>query len=317
MIAILTDPGVGGTFLTWTIHYLLGHKKYFSVKNESWIDLPDNPLTGINAHTFKPNQPTSLSEFKQIFNRLESVPDQTIYFHQFFHYETQTAINQVLSADKLIVLALQPSHILYQCRYKSRSPVRPSHMSPSKVIRDADSSYNDVVDKYFRESKAIFDHANLTDIWDKREFIALNFDPFNTKHPYISELVPVGTAQFQLDAMEMWTAFDTHIEELFAYLGASVSQDRLQSWQLIYDKWKLLHIPSINFINNFDIIVNNIVGGIELDLVQFNLDIQQEAAIQRALMHKHSLNLKTWQLTRFTNTMQLHNLLEPCQHVLN
>ena len=51
-----------------------------------------------------------------------------------------------------------------------------------------------------------------------------------------------------------------------------------------------------------------------MDLEKFNLDLMQEAAIQRELIYNYSLNLKTWQLEKFTNTKQLHNLLEPNLH---
>ena len=51
-----------------------------------------------------------------------------------------------------------------------------------------------------------------------------------------------------------------------------------------------------------------------MDLERFNLDIFQEAAIQRELLYKHNLNLKIWQLEKFKNTKQLHNLLEPNIH---
>ena len=51
-----------------------------------------------------------------------------------------------------------------------------------------------------------------------------------------------------------------------------------------------------------------------MDLEKFNLDLMQEAAIQRELIYNYSLNLKTWQLEKFTNTKQLHGLLEPNLH---
>ena len=70
------------------------------------------------------------------------------------------------------------------------------------------------------------------------------------------------------------------------------------------------------FVAYFDKIINYIIEGYELNLDKFNLDLVQEAAIQHELIYKHNLNLKTWQLTKFTNTRQLHNLLEPNIHPL-
>ena len=53
-----------------------------------------------------------------------------------------------------------------------------------------------------------------------------------------------------------------------------------------------------------------------MDLTRFDLDVIQEAFIQRELIYKHNLNLKTFQLEKFINTQQLHNLLEPNIHPL-
>jgi hypothetical protein len=315
MIAILTDSGVGGTFLTWTIHYLSGDTEYFSVSNNSWTTLPTDPLTGVNAHKFKPNQPINLLEFKKIFNRLKTTSNQTIYFHHFYQ-DTDQAIDELLPyANKTILLALDPKDVLYQCRYQPRSSVRQSRTTPGKVLVGADDSYNENVEIYFNESKLVFDTANLHDVWDQREFMALNFDPFHTS--YISEFIDSTEFLFKLDAMEMWTTFDEKIAELFDYLDVEICQSRLSDWKLVYNKWKQVHVASINFINNFETIVENILSGKSFDLEQFELDIQQEAAIQHALMYRYNLNLKTWQLTKFTNTLQLHKLLESCCHDLN
>ena len=54
-----------------------------------------------------------------------------------------------------------------------------------------------------------------------------------------------------------------------------------------------------------------------MDLESFELDIMQEAAIQRELIYKYNLNFKTWQLEKFQSTRQLHALLEPNIHSLN
>ena len=42
----------------------------------------------------------------------------------------------------------------------------------------------------------------------------------------------------------------------------------------------------------------------------------EQAFTQHKLICKHNLNLKTQQLETFTNTQQLHNLLEPNIHTL-
>jgi hypothetical protein len=96
-----------------------------------------------------------------------------------------------------------------------------------------------------------------------------------------------------------------------------MDEDRYQKWLPIYNIWKRNHTTGLRFSWYFESIINNILQGIDFDLVRFDLDIQQEAAIQHVLIYKHNLNLKTWQLTKFTNTKQLHQLLEPNTHDLD
>jgi hypothetical protein len=70
----------------------------------------------------------------------------------------------------------------------------------------------------------------------------------------------------------------------------------------------------VRFVWYFEIILDNIIKGVNFDLQRFHLDISQEAAIQQALICRHNLNLKTWELIKFENTRQLHMLLEANIH---
>jgi hypothetical protein len=70
MITVITDPGVGGTFLNWTIYFLAGYDNYYSTDLNATVELTNNPLTGINAHNFRPNQPTNIKRFNQILTLL-------------------------------------------------------------------------------------------------------------------------------------------------------------------------------------------------------------------------------------------------------
>ena len=46
------------------------------------------------------------------------------------------------------------------------------------------------------------------------------------------------------------------------------------------------------------------------------MNFYKEVMIQQALIRRHSLNLKTWQLETFpANTQELYKLLEPSLHL--
>jgi hypothetical protein len=312
MLAILTDVSSGGTFLSWTVYYLTGQTHYFSVRQQSVVPLTENPLTDKNAHGFVPNQPCTEDEFNKFLPLLVDT-DESMYMHA-FRSGTKQAVQQLCEhSTKVIVLSIHPDQILYQCGYTPRSHITAA-WGTQQNLSDPDDIYNDFTDYFFKESKQQWENANLTNVWDKREFIALNFDPFD--HNSILDYIDNNTNYYHVNALDLWTNFDQKLHELFDYLGVSISQDRYQTWLPVYNQWKNIHTNRLMFAQNFETIVDNILSGIEFDLTDFELDIQQEAAIQHFLIYKHNLNFKTWELVKFTNTKQLHDLLEPNIHDL-
>ena len=313
MLAILTDPSSGGTFLSWTVYYLSGQTHYFSVRQQSIVTLTEKPLTDKNAHGFVPNQPYTEDEFKKFLPLLVNT-DEYMYMHA-FRSGTPEAIQQLCKqSTKVIVLSIHPDQMLYQCGYTPRADLMRAWCFQGK-LSNPDDMYNDFTDYFFKESKQQWEKINLTNVWDKREFIALNFDPFD--HRSVLDYINHNTKYYHINALHLWTNFDQRVHELFDYLDVSISEDRYQTWLSIYNRWKNMHTKRLMFAQNFKTIIDNILFGIEFDLTAFELDIQQEAAIQHFLIYKHNLNFKTWQLVRFTNTKQLHDLLDPNIHDLN
>lgn len=310
MLAILTDPGIGGTFLTWTINYLSGKTQYFSVRKNATVDVPDTPLNDKNAHGFITNQPGNIAEVNQ-FLPLVLAHNDTMYMHQ-LRTGSQEAISTICkNASSLIVLALTKDQVLYQCKYESRTHTNTA-WTTQKRLTTPEETYNDFVDYFFPESKQKWEAANLNNVWDQREFMALNFKYHD--HDSILNYVDPLVDYHHINAMDLWTNFDQSVTDLFDYLAIDIDQSRLDHWTTIYHQWKKLHTNRVRFVWYFEIIVDNIIKGVNFDLRRFQLDISQEAAIQQALICRHNLNLKTWELIKFENTRQLHMLLESNIH---
>jgi hypothetical protein len=235
--------------------------------------------------------------------------------HQ-FETGTKTAVDLLCStAQKTIVVSNPPTHALYYCGYNLRGDHVPSKSGAKRRITDADDMYQDLVDYFFKDSKEYWEKENLNNIWDKREFIALNFDPYHNDS--ILDYVDKSSAYYHLHTLDLWTTFNLSVRELFDYVGLKIDQTRFNHWISVYHQWRANHYQRLRFVWYFDTIIDYVVRGVDFDLEKFNLDIRQEAAIQRALMYKHNLNLKTWQLSKFTNTKQLYQLLEPNIHDLS
>ena len=325
MIAVLTDPAVGGTFLTWSLHYLSGHENYFSAKTRTQCNLVADPLTAINSHNFAPNQPNTVDEFTEIFDTLTNQPTDTfhtIYFHNFIHTTESVDTNLknsidtlVQQAKKIIVVSTAKNSMLYHARYKLRSGDTYLWQQPEELVSDPDKIFNDFTEYFFSESLIKWNTLQLTAAWDRREFIALNFN--FKKSLQIKPNIDPAVECYNIDTMDLFNTFDVTVKNLFEYLEIPIATQRWQSWCEVYNKWRQHHYNRLQFVWYFDTIINSILSGEDFDLTRFQLDLVQEAAIQHALIYNHNFNLKTWQLEKFNNTKQLHNLLESNFHELS
>ena len=313
MIAVLTDPGVGGTFLTWTLHYLSGHDTYYSVSEQQFVPLINNPVGQHNAHKFKPNQPLNAESARATLDKLCAQPSKsfhTIYFHNFHDDTDFESVVQLTesAANKLVVLALTKSNLLYQVRFNRRSQVRSSFVSPNELVTGADEQYQDLLEHFFKHSRDQYGLGADSPVWEQREFLALSLNHYNQLS--IVDYVDRTRAHYFLDSTELFNRFDCTVAQLFDYLELEIDQSRWPNWLSVYQNWQQLHVNSLQFMLYFDSIVEAIVNNHYMDLTRFKLDLVQEAAIQRELLYKHNLALKMWRLEKFVDTQQLHNLLE-------
>jgi hypothetical protein len=318
MITILTDPGVGGTFLTWSLHFLAGHTTIYSTKTKSFVDLIQNPLTSINAHNFIPNQPLNIDMFDNYLGQLtttESTNFHTLYFHNFNDCNrlntgtTSSAIDSIISpSKKIIYLSLDKKNVLYQCNYKARVLLK-------KTYQTFEEQHNDFIVQYFLKDKQLWNKLGLDKPWDYREFLALNTRPFDIIK--MSDTNQFKFDHYYIDSFDLYHYFDLVIDDLFDYLEITIDNTKKHNWLTIYQEWKKLHCNRVQFVYYFDLIIDYIFNGKYFDLTRLNLDIMQEAAIQHYIIYNHHLNFKTWQLEKIINTQQLHDLLEPNIHTLN
>ena len=299
IISILTDPAVGGTFVDWTIHYLLGHS------------VTDNPIQPTNAHGHIPTKPKNPLEFDKWVQEVDTTQISTIYMHNFSRLniteaaesycpETAKCVQKMQEiTSKLIVVSLHDDQRLYHCTTAHRV-LKPGFVS-------AEEQHNNYVNVFFSRSKEKFSNS----IFDYREFLALNHQPFQSGRSIMPN-INTDKVFYQLDPWELYCNFDVDI--LFSWLGFSIQTDRLDHWKTIYRQWQQLHTQRVNFATDFRLILENILHGHDQDLTVYNLDVMQEAAIQHELIYVYNLNIKTWQLNKFENTYQLHQILEPNTH---
>ena len=304
---ILTDNAVGGTFLSWSLYYLSGVETYLSCKSRKYEILTNDPILSLNAHGFKGNQTFKLNTLDNDFQFLNNHSgDHFLYFHNLKNdAEDKQAINFVKnSGHKSIVVSNR--NPLYYCSLTSRGSGF-KFSNPTEKYTGPTERFYDFFKTYYN-----YDLKGDDPIWDQREFIALNYDIQTLTPPSIvTSADSVNLEYYYLDSLDLWTYLDVSIIMITDYFNLNINKDRLPSWNSVYYKWKNIHYKQIIFMQYFDKIIENILNNIDMDLYRFDLDIVQEATIQRVLLYKYNLSLKTFGVEKFLNTKQLYNLLEP------
>jgi len=306
IIGILTDPGCGGTFIDWTINFLLGHP------------VADNPVQATNAHGHLPTSAFTKVKFHHWLEKVNRDQISTLYMCNFnepdvtkivksYHLETAECVQKLQEMiDKIIVCSLDGDQKLYfSTKYASRK-LHPKFENFNIDNASFDEQHDDYVNTFFRHSKDKFND----EIFDYREFLALNHNPWGWRS--IMPNINTDKSFYCLDPWELYCNFD--VEKLFSWLDLPIQTDRVDQWKTVYHKWKQIHAQRVKFATDFRLIVENILHGNHQDLLDYNLDILQEATIQHELIYTYNLNFKTWQLNKFENTYQLHHLLEPNTH---
>lgn len=328
IVSVITDPGIGGTFLTWSLAWLSGIQNYFCCRTNKFEILPDNPLTDINAHHFQPNQPNTLQQLKNFYNLLGNMPNQHtdfVYFHNLMNedhsYPPDPALDQqaaeiaLAKSKKCIVLRLPKAYFLYKVAKHNRT--LGNKFNSGKRNKNFQEQNEDFLNFFYGADMSYWrDVLQANEVWDQREFLALNLRPFDQTTFDQNHLR--GGEYFLLHAADCYFALHHTMLDIFDYLEDIIDQQRWNHWLMVYQQWQLLHIDRIKFAWYFNDIIHAIIQGYRFDLGRFNLDLYQEAVIQHVLLYQHNLNLKTYRVEKFYNTVQLHDLLEPnVHHILN
>jgi len=321
LISILTDPAVGGTFLTWSIHFLAGDKQYFSTKDNAWKTICDNPISEHNnAHQFKANQPLNKIEFDKIFSQLTNTSTSnfhTVYFHNFQHStesyckDLSSSISQLSEINsKIVKLTVNKKHHLYNVKYNPRTVI--PKWTDNTLPLSINEYWDDFIEFFYKKDIQQWRESNLTSIWDRREFLALNLRP--EKYINIGSNINLKLPHYSIDSFDLYNTFDQTVDCLFDFLELTIDVNQKQQWDIVYRQWQKIHTQSMLFVWYFDEIIDAVINNYYMDLSRFKLDLIQESIIQHHLIYNHNLNLKSWQLDKFTDTRQLHNLLESNPH---
>jgi hypothetical protein len=148
-----------------------------------------------------------------------------------------------------------------------------------------------------------------------RERQALDTRPLVKHSNEIAAWCDFSKPHFRAGICDLWHRGIKLLDQIMTYLDIPIDPDRLTQWIPIYHEWAQKPLALMQFGDSFDDTIKCIINGWYKELPEFSFE--QEVMIQHALIYKHNLNLKTWQLEKFPrNAIDLHRLLEPNLHVL-
>lgn len=321
---------VGCTFLDWSLHYLSG-KTHFYHYNLGLIPLVDNPvqMQQHNAHAHCKNHPAGLEATQHCVEILSNTENfATLYpvaphvdkiraklpglditaYQQLRKQEYQDTMHWLSQQGiKIIFVSLNDSLQLYSI-YQPRDLT--NHWTNEKFNGKKDI-WNYFARTFFGDSLETFQSQNLNDIWDMREFYALNLRPMDQ----YSSAVNLDFDHHWIDSQELWFNGKHSIPDIMSKLNIELDKNRYEPWCRVFEQWQTSQIKLLQFQWQCTHIVDSVINDWSFDI---DLTFEQEVVIQHLLIYKHNLNLKTWQLSKFpNNTKLLHQLLEPNQHQLN
>jgi hypothetical protein len=324
---------IGGHFIDWSLYYLTGQTKIWV--NGNVVDLPLTTPNSANFHHYELNMIDGFKDCQQVILDINqsSVPVVNVYLtalrlhkalDQQFGVSIEDATSEqidlaeeYINADcqQMIAWLQSNGHTVAFFDYKDQDYLNIFYNDRaildyySKPLNSNEELWNMYTDTFFEQSRDNFDQT----VWDQREHLALIVRI--KKGVDFMPMVDWHLPHLYYNNDDVWNDLLNVVQEMSTFFQLSFCNDRVEEWQVVYNVWRTRHDPY--FARHFDRIMKAIINGEYLSLTRFNLNFYKEVLIQRELIVKYNLNLKTWQLDKFPdNTLELHKLLESNIHTL-
>ena len=245
LFAVSSLRSIGCSFLNWSIHFIHGDIEFYNVL-DGWGQLPTNPMTERNAHGFLKNHPCGWENTQNYIDSLKSLDTSRLL--SLYPYCYPDNPNEYISMVNLIINNNVP--LIYM-----DLPCTPLYFSTPARCRwgSADESLAKFIEEYFTNSE----NYNLDNIWEFREFAALNLRPF--------DILPINldltNKHLYINAMDMWFNGEEKIKEIFEFLSLHINNTRLNEWMPIYRQWQSIHSNILKFAWNIYYIIYCIIAG--------------------------------------------------------
>lgn len=310
LFAVSCDQfNLGTVFLIWSIHYLSGHDTYYNIRERSYKKLIDNPLKGVTAHKMDPNDFTSMESCRKIINdrltfgcgpthfKYTPMVDTIKDYHK--HNRLFHKLMTVHGIQTINVTCKNLQHLIGFLRFNTVNPDWQDNIE--KVKKHCEHYWPD-----FFINREIY-NDNLETLHDIREGIAFNIRPYDFWEHYNSKHKDKNILICQFENLVF--KGEEVLKDICLYLRIPIDKTKKQNWRIIHQQWSATLSHYINFCNDLEIIVKNIVSGKSMDLKPYKMDVLKEGIVLHLLMFRHDLNLMTIIEKMPNNTREISKLL--------
>ena len=309
IFAVTSDQfNLGTTFVIWSIHHLNGQTKFFSLENNQISVIPSDPLLRGTAHHMEPNEIKSIAD-------IEETMTQMIAHDGLNHFRF------VPKEPSLDLYFLQSNKFQKKMNERSIKVINVGCKKLQALIgflryNKADLTWQNDIDKVkkhciqywpnFMDKPEIFPDRLQT--WhDIRENIAFNIRPYDHWAQW-ERKVEQEKNVYDCDFKSFLFDPAKEMSRILDFLGIKHS-NRFTEWLKVHDKWLENIAHYINFIDDIDEIIYNIVNKQDMEISKYKMTVLKEGVLLHFLMFKHDLNLKTRVETLPGNTKDISYLL--------
>ena len=340
IVCSISTFSIGCTFVDWSIHFLAGKDQYYSFAQQQWIPLVTNPLTDCNAHGHDRNHPCGIENLKIMMQQAKNMPNDDLYsLYPFAANPPDIRKKLKIDLEKITEEEFYQIELdwyadeyasIFGCCINNNAKVIFIHDNQStnwfkmfahqRIKHNVPEDEDQIEISYRKQSfhkKSIdrWKKLGLENIWDIRERQALDIRLLDMPVNKIADRCDFSKPHFRASVCDLWYRGVQLFDQIMAYLDIPIDPNRLAEWIPIYHAWAQMPLALMQFGDSFDDTIQCIVNGWYKELPELSFD--QEVLIQHALIYKHNLNLKTWQLEKLPrNTIDLHRLLETNIHTL-
>ena len=293
---------LGTTFLIWSIHYCTNEKDFYSIADDEFVTISEDPFDGITAHKMRPNRYRPVFDVDAIINHSGG---KLNHFRDFSKKYRDTGTSSTkpflakMETHGIKTINITCTGLQFLIGFLRFTYTEPNWQNNFNAVKKHCKHY---WPRFFDDAH-IYENR-LTTWHDIREGIAFNIRPYQ-----IPAMGNNNKNIYDCEFEDLLTNGKKEILNILDFLDLKAHTPNLDHWCDMHDIWKGYLHHYINFCNDIEMIIESILKNKSVDLAQYRMDVLKEGVILHLLMFRHELNL-TKSIEKLPhNTQEIFKLL--------